>query len=418
MLQNIKKSFHKVDATYLPSIFLFGLVVFFWTMFDSMLMYVTPLLMQKQGFTIATIGMIIGTSSVAGAFFDVLICKFFKNADFRRAFLVMFAICSLYPLLLSNAQTVWVYLFAMGVWGMYFDLYSFGAFNFVGHFTKKKDHAGSFGVIQFFRALGGMIAPFVAGFVIARSVDWQIFAASWIFLVMSGVFFVILLFVIHMRKSRGYVAHQPSKSGRSFVTEIRLWRRLGKIMTPVLCVTFFLALVESFFWTLGPLYVVSQQFGKFGGLLVTAYIMPALFAGWIVGILTNRFGKKRIALLGILIGSTILVSFVHVAHPLVAILTVFCAACFISVAFPAINAAYADYISEAPRVDNEIESLEDMSFNSGYIIGPIAAGVLAQFLGIPGAFSVLGLIGVVLAAILLVTTPKNIVIRVPRSALK
>jgi MFS family permease len=111
------------------------------------------------------------------------------------------------------------------------------------------------------------------------------------------------------------------------------------------------------------------------------------------------------------------VSFVHVTDPIIAVVTVFCAACFLSIAFPSINAAYADYISEAPRVDNEIESLEDLSFNSGYIFGPITAGILGQWLGIPGAFSVLGLIGVVLAAILLVITPKNITIKIPKKEL-
>lgn len=84
---------------------------------------------------------------------------------------------------------------------------------------------------------------------------------------------------------------------------------------------------------------------------------------------------------------------------------------------PAINAAYADYISEATQVEGEIEGLEDFAFNIGYVLGPISAGVLADTLGMKGAFSILGLLGVILAVILLVVTPKTITIKTRPSEL-
>jgi predicted MFS family arabinose efflux permease len=402
--------------TYLPPVFLFALAVFFWTLFDCTLTYVTPLLMEEHDFSIGVIGLIIGTSSIVGALFDFLICKFFKNSDFRKIFMVMFAICLFYPMILSRADTVWLFLFAMAVWGVYYDLNGFGIFNFIGRYTKKDDHASSFGVVQIFRSLGSMLAPMLAGLVIAMAIDWRLFAMAWFFLGVGFVFFLILLFL--MRKN--YVAdrvHQKTQRGKSFSSEIHLWKKLGKVMTPVLCVTFFLSVVDAFFWTLAPLYVETIDFGKFGGLFLTAYILPSLFVGWFVGYITRRFGKKRTALIGILISSTILVSFVHISDSLFAILIIFFAACFSSVSLPAISAAYADYISEAPQVDGEIEGIEDVSLNSGYVVGPILAGLLAQFLGIAGAFSVLGLIGVVLAGILLAVTPKSITIRIPKQEL-
>jgi predicted MFS family arabinose efflux permease len=401
----------KSRTTFLPLIFLFALVIFFWTLFDSILMYIVPLLMEKNSFSISLIGLIIGTSSISGALFDFFICKFLKNSNFRRVFLAMFVICFFYPIILWQANTIWLFLFAMAIWGIYFDMYNFGAFNFVGHYAEKEEHASSFGIIQIFRALGWIIAPIITGLVIAKTIDWQIFVISWFFLGVGFIFFILLLFLMRKQNTPDKVQCHI-KRNKDFFREINLWKKLGKAMTPVLSVTFFLSLTESFFWTLSPLYAESTHFEKFGGLFLTAYVLPALFVGWLVKSFTNKFGKKKTALVGILIGSIILSFFVYVTNPIASIVLVFFASCFISIALPAINGAYADYISESPQVDSEIEGVEDFSFNFGYVVGPILAGLLADTINIPTAFTSLGLIGIVLAVILLLITPKNIVITV------
>jgi MFS family permease len=188
-------------------------------------------------------------------------------------------------------------------------------------------------------------------------------------------------------------------------------------MAPVLLVTFFLAFIESFFWTLAPLYIEEMDAGKLGGLFLSAYILPALFMGWFVGDLTKYFGKKRTALFGILFGSFILVFFNFFSLIIINTLIVFLAACFISVALPSINAAYADYISEAPQVDEEIEGVEDFSFNFGYVAGPVLAGLLADSVGISLTFSILGVLGVLLSLVVFVIVPKNIIIKLKKKEL-
>ena len=59
----------------------------------------------------------------------------------------------------------------------------------------------------------------------------------------------------------------------------------------------------------------------------------------------------------------------------------------------------------------EIEALEDFSFNLGYVIGPISAGILSDMIGITGAFTALGMTGFVVAIILIKVTPKSIRIK-------
>lgn len=411
MLLKLKQ---KIQTTnYLAPIFLFSLAVFFWTLFDSVLMYLVPLLMEERGISMSWMGFIIGFSSLSGALFDFFICKFIKNTDFRRIFLLMFTICAFYPFLLLGADKVGIFLIAMAVWGIYFDLYGFSAFNFVGRYAKKEEHASNFAIVQMFRSLGGVLAPIIAGFLVASGVDIKPFLLSWVFLLMGFLFFVILLLVMKKNKIENQIKCEIERRKNLFI-ELNLWKKLTKVMAPVLAITFFLAFIESFFWTLAPLYVEEMGAGKLGGLFLSAYILPALFMGWFVGGLTRKFGKKRTALFGILFGSLILVFFNFFSLLIINTLVVFLAACFISVALPSINAAYADYISETPQVDEEIEGVEDFSFNFGYVIGPILAGILADSVGISLTFSILGILGVSLALVIFVIVPKNINIKVKK----
>lgn len=398
-------------------IFVFFLFVLFWTMFDVILMYIAPLLIESQGFSKSMIGFIIGTSSITGAFFDFLVCRFVKNTSFRKIFLIMFAICFIYPILLWSAKSLWFFLFVMAVWGIYFDLFGFGVFNFVGRYTKKIDHSRSFGTFQVFRALGGILAPLLIGFVIVKGIDWHSFALSWFFLIVSFIFFVIIVILMRKKQPIGGGNLVLFSKRKNFFVEINLWKKLGKTMAPVLFLTFYLFFIEAFFWTLAPLYSETAGLEQFGGFFLVAYSLPVLIIGWFVGSLNKNFGKKRTAFLGLLIGSLILSFFALLSNPFVLIFLVFFSSLFISMALPSINATYADYISEASQVEEEIEGVEDFSFNIGYIFGPLCAGVLADIFSIPTAFSILGLFGVLLAILLLLFTPKSIKIKIKPSEL-
>jgi len=72
-----------------------------------------------------------------------------------------------------------------------------------------------------------------------------------------------------------------------------------------------------------------------------------------------------------------------------------------------VQSSYAHAIRAAPKSKKEIQELGDFASNFGYIIGPIAAGVLADSLGTLAAFSALGAAGVAFAALLFFIMPKK-----------
>lgn len=177
--------------------------------------------------------------------------------------------------------------------------------------------------------------------------------------------------------------------------------------------TLFFNIFDSFFWTLGPILAESyKDLHPFNGLFLTVYTLPFIFIGWFVGPITRKFGKKRTAFASFFIGSFFLSFFFLFHNPYLILGDIFLSSVFIGFTIPAIDGAYADYINETPKVEKEIEALNDFSTNLGYFIGPILAGLLADLVGHAQTFSVLGFMCFGVALILFVSSPRKIKVNI------
>ena len=65
----------------------------FWTLFDGLMAYVTPVLITSRGFSIAQMGLIIASSNIFGVIFDLMLIKFLRSANYRRLFLLVYLLC-------------------------------------------------------------------------------------------------------------------------------------------------------------------------------------------------------------------------------------------------------------------------------------------------------------------------------------
>ncbi|HBB03214.1 MAG: hypothetical protein US89_C0006G0024 [Candidatus Peregrinibacteria bacterium GW2011_GWF2_38_29] len=377
-------------------------MVFFWTIFDCILSYAVPLILTEHGFSATQMGFILGSSSIAGAAFDFLMCRFVKTVNFRRVFMFMFAISAIFPLILWQAKTIPIYILAMLVWGIYYDLYNFGLFDFVSCYTEKKEHAASFGIVQVFAYLAEIIAPLVASLLIVEYVDFKTFAGSAIFLFVGFLFLILLMIITRKKKlvdvkcEDGYCAVKELPNSAS---QFKLWKKIGGYVFPALFLTFFLYTVDAFFWTIGPIYSEGLGLDGFNGLLLAAYALPFILVGFFVSKLTSRCGKLKVAYISFLIGAILLSCFALISaiNPVLTIGLTFFVSMTIAISYPSLNGSYADYISEFPAIEKDVEGLEDFFTNIGYVIGPILSGFLADTLGIEKAFSAIGVVGVIFA---------------------
>lgn len=410
-LRNFSSRIHKLTVHQQP-LFIVSLMLFFWTLFDGSVSYLSPLAIRQAGFSDTVLGLIIGSSSITGAVFDFVLSKFLKNTHFRRVYLVMFGLCFLFPIVLLKAKTIWLFLLAMAIWGLYFDLVNFGTFDFVGRKIEVEDHAQSFGIVNVFKSLGYLLAPLLAGLALGTSniVDWRPIGLMTIFLAVAFCFYLLLISTTRQKKELIENTFLPKLH---VLSEMSLWRQVGRLLFPVLILSMFFNIFDSFFWTIGPLIAENyKSLHPFNGLFLTAYELPALMVGWFVGNVTKRYGKKRTAFIGFLIGA-LFISIFSLLHNLFFILIdVLFASFFIALTVPALDGAYADYISESGKVEKEITALVDFFTNIGYVVGPISAGLLADYVGNAKAFSFLGIICAIVAVILLKITPKKITVKI------
>lgn len=393
-------------------LYLVGMMLFFFALVDGTLGYIVPLAITQAGFSDTVMGIIFGSSSAVGAIFDFILSKYLNNTHYRRLYFAMLAMCSLYAFVLWQAKGVWLFLLAMALWGIYFDLQNFGNFDFVGRKADTDIHTSHFGVLISFKAVGYLLAPLIAGLLIgATTIGTNPFIFSWI---MLGIAFFFYFFIAVLGRKKDKTEIEPKVIEHTNIyREFFLWEKIGKILLPVLLLTVFLNIFDAFFWTIGPL--VSESFVNihpFNGLFLVAYEFPPLFIGWIIGSITQKVGKKKTAFWLFLVGCLIISYMPLFTNFFLLLAAIFIASCFVAMSWPSINGAYADYISESMRYEKEIEGVEDFSTNFGYVIGPMIAGFLADKAGSMHAFTLLGFAGVICSLLLLWITPRRIKVQV------
>lgn len=380
-------------------LYIICIMLFFWTVFDGIVSYIAPLLISEHGFSNSQMGMIIGFSSVAGALLDIGLTKFVRKPNYRKVYLAVFLLSSLQFFTLWKASSLGLFLLAMALWGFYYDLLSFANFDFIGRRIEEDAHVSSFGVIDVFISLGYFVAPVILGASITGSVTAHEFLLGLVFLLCAfGVFGGVLT---SLKKTPDLVT-QKSFAERSTKEELGIWFTLMRHILPALIVIFFMNIYYAFFWTIGPLY--SEGFTAFhplNGSFLAVFGFPPLLVGWVVGPMSKKIKDKRFPIFLFLSAFFLLTFFVFNPSPYLVLVIIFLSSFMVSFMWSNIAAFFSRMIEHHPRYEKEIETIEDFFTNLGFIIGPAFAGILSDKIGFTSTFAFLGIVGSVIAFILL-----------------
>lgn len=381
-------------------------MIFFWAIFDGILIYLGPIIFSNAGLTNTQLGLLLGSSSIFGAGFDLVMAKLVRNPDFRKLYLGFFIACAFVPLILWQAKTIPFFLLVMLLWGLYFDFLNFGNLDFISRYARNSDHTLFYSIISFWKAGGYVIAPILAGLAISASfVDPTIFIVMWGTLGLAFGFFLILMWVSRNRRIKFEKGSEP----KGILNELKKWRKIAFVLWSPLSFTLLLCVYDAYFYTIGPLLAESlADLHPLNSLVVVAYWLPTFLVSLFAPRLVKRFGTQKTAYWGLFFAAIPLVVFGVTNSPWVIIGLIFVSAIFSTFSFPAINSAYVDFISQARIYEEDIQGVGDFMTNMGYVIGPILAGILADKWGYAGSFVVLGIMLLLVCGLLIKYTPRHI----------
>ncbi|MFC1653359.1 MFS transporter [Patescibacteria group bacterium] len=405
------KSFHFNFPT-IPRLIGFSLVMFFITMADSVMSYVSPVYIESRVNNGTMMGILIGSSSFLGFFADLFIGKMFANKRYNFYVLWTILIGLLFPLVYwFFSPTILVLLMGMGVWGIYYELLEFSNFHFIHEYQDRSSHVRAWGVLQAFRSIAWMLAPIVSSSLLSQHVNLAFSTAVGLFVF---AMFAFLIFDSTLPKKK----HSPHEKEikRTIWEEFTIWGVLLKKVWPVWLFTIVIYLVDATFWTTGA--VLSEKLKEvhpYGSWLLSLYVVPFLFGGLVTKRLGDSFGKKRVAFFSGLFSGLLLIAAGLVSNVSALLIVVFMSSVFTSIAIPEIMATSEDFVGRLKFFGNDMVGLERSAVSIAYVLGPVLAGYLAETVGYQETFSVMGGILVFFSIITLVFSPRKI--RLPQREL-
>jgi MFS family permease len=195
----------------------------------------------------------------------------------------------------------------------------------------------------------------------------------------------------------------------NFFKELEHWGVLFKRVWPVVLMSVFMGLIDSFFWTVGAVY--SERLVKInwlGGMFLPFYTFPSLFMGFVVAKWQIYEGKKKLAQKLLLLSGLILCLFTFFESVFYLLLIVLAASMLLAVVYPLVDGVYSDVTARMGAERRHMIGLSNSAMSLAYIVGPIMAGLIANFVGEKMTFVVIGALTSFVSAILLLTTPRKL----------
>ncbi|PIS08827.1 hypothetical protein COT75_05105 [Candidatus Beckwithbacteria bacterium CG10_big_fil_rev_8_21_14_0_10_34_10] len=359
----------------------FSLVIIFFTLADGIVSFALPIFMEKTLVNLSLVGLIFGSSSVFG-----LITAFFLGSEQRgktyKPYFFQTMVIAAVTFLLALKVNSWLgFLMVMALWGIYYETINFGIIDFLNRFTQKWEHSQSSGVVQMFSSLGYLLGPIIAGYMILF--NREAMKASLFFLSLAALAFIYWF-------GRKKEAPEPPKRKLTFKKELRIWFKVIKrgfwVLIGILLLTVFW---ESLIWSMGPIFLVSSL-GEKAAYIMACFLIPKVFLQGYAGHWADKKGKKKILVLGLIIAGFFTSLFGLNDSLIFKALMALGSAVGASLAWPAGDGLFIDMIDGYKDEEEEVSGVRGIAHNLGYIVGPITAGILANFLGMPKTFLIFG----------------------------
>lgn len=389
-----------------------GLTLFFIFLADAILSFLAPNLIQDTFKSSLMMGLIMSFSSVAGIMADALLPQIIRTIAVKGLIFLGILTSLIFSCLLLG--TVYfpfliVFLTAMAVWGIYYELLGFAQQEFVSHHTPVKLHSSAWGILSIFRNVAYFLGPLIGGFLLLQGKGFSILIAL--------SFTLIGLAILLASDKEHQRAMKIDMAQVNLLSEIEHWLVLFKHTWPLILLSFYANALDATFWTVGAVYTekLSRE-SIWGSLFLPLYVLPSLFVGFIVARLRIYRGKKKLAQILLFISCLPILGLAFAENIFLVLMIILAASLFSWASYPLIDAVYSNIVARMGRQRNHLIGLCASSSSLAYIIMPILAGFIAQTVGEKLTFVIVSLIGLIVTGFLLIVTPRKL--RLPQQKIQ
>ncbi|MBU0978605.1 MAG: MFS transporter [Patescibacteria group bacterium] len=390
----------------------YSLILFFICLADTLMAYVTPLVLNEYFGHMLVVGLVMSCSSVVGLSTDWLISRKLPNTNYRFFIKWLILIGVWFPIIFWIFPTLAVgYLVAMMVWGVYYEMINFASFDFVNRSVQPSEHAFTWSILDVFKAMALLSTPIVAGLLF--EIDQNL-----VFL-LSLACFGLASFIFSTNKSSEIQPLPKSQLSpqRSQSEEVQIWWQMLKKIWPIYIFFFSMIMLDAAIWVAGPM--LSEQirlFSQAGSFVIPAYVLPTLLAPVIISRFGKIFKRTRVIFLMAIIGAIVLgVGSFIVGVSAWIIPIILLASLFIAIDFPEVGGIFEDFYDRVDEFGNDLTGLRNSAVSLAYIFGPVSVGLLAEVLNYAHILTVFAGLLFVSGIIALLFTPNRI--RMPKAKL-
>jgi MFS family permease len=292
-------------------------------------------------------------------------------------------------------------LIGMAAWGVYYELDSFMTKQFVAKVAPTHARGMVWGVVGTFRNLAYLVGPIIGAMIVGLG-DSKVIVSAGVILLLAYSLFALI-------KLPENEQLEEDIHGVSIVTEMKHWWTLARVTWPVLAMSLLIGLVDAVFWTTGTVVNdVLAETHRYGGLFLSAYMLPSLFVGLAVAKWGIYKGKKHWSAIMLLMGGVVLAG-ITISQRIEWILgVVLISSIFMGLAWPLIDATYTDFTVRMGRGRKHMIGISSSVLSLAYVVGPIVGGMMAEKVGELESFGWLGVMVASIALLLLITMPRKV----------
>jgi MFS family permease len=390
---------------YIPLI-IFSFIIFLISLHDGIMSYMAPVIIEERLNNTFLVGVVLSISALFGMLLNFAIAHFFslKDYTFFMGGALLFALGLPLAFLLLPRELL-PFILAMLIWSVYYELRNYSKYDFVHRFLPSEKNTIAWSVMTMFQSTSYMLGPAITVFLVGKHTNLPLYASLIITSLTVLVFFVFVSFYKKSDDDRS----KTREKNRSFWKELSIIRVLTKRIWALVIFSFTITLLDVTFWTTGVLYAEElRQKSYWGGLFLILYCLPTIFIGWIIPHLYQALGKKRTALIAG-IGAGISLIFLGLSNNIFTILgLVVLVSIGYDIATILICATFEDYITRLDTTKQDLVSINQISGNLAYTVGPILMGFISYKLGFGASFLCAGVLIICASVYALSVIPRKI----------